>query len=267
MARDRRTDTTGAAPTQPAPGTSGFESAGVDSLIGRLRDEGIAEGRARAEAIVTAAQQEAAEIVAAARRDAEASLSGAKEEAGKLRAAGEDAIRLAMRDTLLSLEDDLIDRFRNMLRRLVKGALQEPAFLQRLILEIAAGAAPAVAGRRAEVLLPATLVSLEDLRRNPEEAKPGTLMHFVLSLGGGLLREGVTFGAAEDLEAGIRVELVDDDMHVELTESAVSELMLRHLLPRFRALLRGAVVVEAASGAREAGRTGDHGDSGEAATR
>jgi len=255
MARDRRTDTTGAAPTQPAPGTSGFESAGVESLIGRLRDEGIAEGRARAEAIVTAAQQEAAEIVAAARRDAEASLSGAKEEAGKLRAAGEDAIRLAMRDTLLSLEDDLIDRFRNMLRRLVKGALQ------RLILEIAAGAAPAVAGRRAEVLLPATLVSLEDLRRNPEEAKPGTLMHFVLSLGGGLLREGVTFGAAEDLEAGIRVELVDDDMHVELTESAVSELMLRHLLPRFRALLRGAVVVEAAGGAREAG------DSGEAATR
>jgi len=29
-----------------------------------------------------------------------------------------------------------------------------------------------------------------------------------------------------------------------LTESAVSQLLLRHMLPRFRALLRGAVLVD-----------------------
>jgi len=29
-----------------------------------------------------------------------------------------------------------------------------------------------------------------------------------------------------------------------LTESALSELLLQHMLPRFRALLRGAVVVD-----------------------
>jgi hypothetical protein len=37
---------------------------------------------------------------------------------------------------------------------------------------------------------------------------------------------------------------VDEDVQIDLTESAISELLLRHLLPRFRALLRGAVVVE-----------------------
>ena len=45
------------------------ESAGVESLIGRLRDEGIAQGRSQAEALVTAAQQQAADIVAAAKRE------------------------------------------------------------------------------------------------------------------------------------------------------------------------------------------------------
>jgi V/A-type H+/Na+-transporting ATPase subunit E len=70
------------------------------------------------------------------------------------------------------------------------------------------------------------------------------LMHFVLSLGGGMLREGLSFGVADDAQAGIRVQLVDENMQIDLTESAVSQLLLRHMLPRFRALLRGAVVVD-----------------------
>ncbi len=55
---------------------------------------------------------------------------------------------------------------------------------------------------RAELLIPAELVSLEDLRRKPEEAKPGTLTHFGLSLGGGMLREGLSFGVSDGLQAG-----------------------------------------------------------------
>src|SRR5215475_12964563 len=66
------------------------ESAGVESLIGRLRDEGITQGRTQAEALVTAAQQQAADLVATAQREAEAMRTRATEEAGKLKAAGED---------------------------------------------------------------------------------------------------------------------------------------------------------------------------------
>jgi V/A-type H+/Na+-transporting ATPase subunit E len=222
--------------------TPAAESAGVESLIGRLRDEGITQGRTQAEALVTAAQQQAADLVATAQQEAEAILTRAKEEAGKLKAAGEDAIRLAMRDTILAVEGDLLKEFGDRLRRLVKGVLADPAFLQRLILEVAGRVAPTSA--QAELLLPAELVSLEDLQSTPEEATPGTLMHFVLSLGGGMLRDGMRFGVSEDGEAGIRVRLVEEDVQIDVTESAISQLLLRHMLPRFRALLRGAVVVD-----------------------
>jgi V/A-type H+-transporting ATPase subunit E len=219
-----------------------MESAGVEHLIGRLRDEGIAQGRSQAEALITAAQHQASDIVATAQREADALLIKANAEAAKLKAAGEEAIRLAMRDTILSLEGDLIEVFRDRLRHLVQGVLADPAFLQRLILEVASRAAPAPTGERAELLLPAELVSLEDLRRTPEEARPGTLMHFVLSMGGGMLRDGMSFGVSDDGEAGIRVRLIEDDVQIDVTESALSGLLLRHMLPRFRALLRGAVV-------------------------
>ena len=220
------------------------ESSGVENLIDRLRDQGIEQGRTQAEALVTAAQQQAADIVARANREAETIRVTATEEAGKLKAAGEDAIRLAMRDTTLSLESGLINVFENSLGRLVKGTLTDPTFLQRMILEIAGKASSATSGEPVQMLLPAEIVSLDDLRRKPEEVKPGTLTHFVLSLGEGMLREGVSFGVAEDGTAGIRVKLVDGNMQVNLTESALTELLLRHMVPRFRALLRGAVVPE-----------------------
>jgi V/A-type H+/Na+-transporting ATPase subunit E len=249
MAREQSTQSSGVNTAQVA------ESAGVESLIGRLRDEGITQGRQQAAALVSEAQQQAADIVAIAQQTAEAILTQAKEEAGKLKAAGEDAIRLAMRDTILALEGDLLKAFTDRLNRLVKGVLADPAFLQRLILEIAGRAAPS--DEQSEVLLPAELVSLEDLQSKPEEAAPGTLMHFVLSLGGGMLREGMQFGVSEDGEAGIRVRLVDEDVQIDLTESAISELLLRHMLPRFRALLRGVVVVDPvqAQATAAAGRT------------
>jgi V/A-type H+/Na+-transporting ATPase subunit E len=229
--------------------TAAVEAAGVEGLIGRLRDDGIAQGRIQAEALVTAAQQEAAEIVTEGKRKADALSAKAKEDAAKLKAAGEDAIRLAMRDTLLAMEGDLLQEFVEKLRRLVKGALTDPEFLQRVILEVASRSAPEPAVKT-ELLLPAELVSLEDLRRKPEEAKPGTLMHFVLSLGGGMLREGMSFGVADDGEAGIRIRIVDEDVQINVTETAVTDLLLRHMLPRFRALLRGAVAPDKDSAAK-----------------
>lgn len=238
MVREQDTQSSGVnSTTAPAA-----ESAGVESLIGRLRDEGLRQGRQEAEALVTEAQQQAADLIATAQQAAEVTLTQAKEEAEKLKAAGEDAIRLAMRDTILALEGDLLKAFTDRLHRLVKGALTDPEFLQRLMLEVAGRAAPMA--ERAELLLPAEFVSLEDLQSKPEEATPGTLMHFVLSLGSGMLREGMQFGVSEDGEAGIRVRLVDEDVQIDLTESAISELLLRHMLPRFRALLRGSVVVD-----------------------
>jgi V/A-type H+/Na+-transporting ATPase subunit E len=233
--------------TQSQPSTPAVEAAGVAGLIDRLRDDGIAQGRSQAQALVSAAEKGAADIVAAAQRQADSILAKAKEEAGKLKAACDNAIGLAMRDSMLSLEAEFIDEFRNKLVHLIDGVLADQQFLQRLILEVASRAAPALAGKQAELLLPAGIVSLEDLQRKPEQAIPGTLMHFVVTLAGGMLRDGLSFGVAEDDEAGIRVRLVEDDVRIDLTDSAISELLLRHMLPRFRALLRGQVLIDHAA--------------------
>ena len=239
------------APTTPtaksspaAAGNGAVESSGVESLIDRLRDQGIAAGRTQADGLITAAQKEASDIIANARREADALLVDARKEADKLKSAGENAVALAMRDTLLALEGEILQNFHNSLVRLIKGQLTDPQFLRRLILEVAGKGAVASAEQRVQLLLPAEAVSLDDLLRKPEPATPGSVMHFVQSLGEAMLRDGLSFGVSEEIQAGIQVRLVDDDVKIDLTESAISELLLRHMLPRFRALLRGKGVVE-----------------------
>ena len=64
---------------------------------------------------------------------------------------------------------------------------------------------------------------------------------FVLGLTGDMLREGVTFRSSDDMGPGIRVEVKDKDIVLDVSEEAVAGLLLQHLQPRFRAILEGIV--------------------------
>lgn len=219
-------------------------AAGVDALIARLREEGVAKGRDEAARIEREAQQRAARLQREAEDEAERVLAEARREAEALKAAGEDALRLAMRDTVLELRAVLTREVNQKVHRLITTELKREAFLQQLILAVAgrgreeAGIEP---GDAMEVVLPHELVDIEELRRNPLELREGSLSHFVLAVASEVLGEGVRFTVAEDDASGIRIRLEDKHLEVDLTDDKVAELILAHLQPRFRAILEGTV--------------------------
>ncbi|WP_421707474.1 hypothetical protein [Algihabitans sp.] len=225
-------------------GSETGSSSGVDALIARLREEGVSAGRSQAAQIVTDAQRQAKQILDKAHAEARDRLETARREADAYRAAGDEALKTAIRDTVLSMKSDLMQRFSGDVRRLVSQQLADPEILQRMILEIAgrvrneAGVEP---GDALEIVLPETAVGLEELRNNPEELGKGRLTKFVLGLTGEMLREGVTFSASEDTKAGIQVKVEGKDVTLDLTDEAVADLLLQHLQPRFRAVLEGIV--------------------------
>jgi V/A-type H+-transporting ATPase subunit E len=222
----------------------GLPSSGVEALIERLRDEGVADGRRQADGLIAEARHEAEEIVAQATHEAEEILHQARAEAETVRNAGEEALRTAMRDTVLKMKGHLSTRFSEEVRRLVAAEMAQEPFLQRLILEVA-GRARRDAGieqaEQAEILLPEDVVGLEELRRDPEKLREGSLSHFVLSVASGLLRDGVELHGSNRLEGGIRISLEGGEIQVDLTPDKVAEVLLEHLHPRFRAILEGTV--------------------------
>ena len=75
-------------------------ASGVQELINRLSQEGVAEGQRQADGIVNDAQRKADAILESARKQAADMLSKAREEASQYQAAGEEALRLAARDAV-----------------------------------------------------------------------------------------------------------------------------------------------------------------------
>lgn len=221
-------------------------SKGVDQLIARLRDEGVSQGEQEAEKIVGDAKQQAQEILDKANKDANTLLSQAREKAAEYKAAGESAIQTAMRDMVLQLKLDLTREFSEDLKRLVSHQLQQPEILTKMVLELVGRTADSTATKEqenVEIVLPKHVIGLDELRNNPDALGSGELMEFVFGLTRDMLQDGVEFKVDErdELSAGIRVKLSDQNLELDLTEQAVASILLQHLQPRFRAILEGVV--------------------------
>jgi V/A-type H+-transporting ATPase subunit E len=224
--------------------TAQATASGLESLIARLRDEGVTAGHAEAQRLVADAQSRAHRILEKAEAESKSMVDAARRESEALRRAGEEALRVAARDAVLDLKDQLERRFAADVGKTVSEALRDPELLQRLILEVVGRARTEGAVDRAsqvEVLLPREAVGLDELRRRPEDLREGTLAHFVAAIAGDMLREGVTFLRAEDEAGGIRLKLTDRAVSLDLSDQAVAQAILMHLQPRFRALLEGVV--------------------------
>ncbi len=224
--------------------TSQIASSGVEELIETLRDKGVVAGQEKARDIVANAQKRAEWIVEEAEQEAKLLLDKARAEAEAIQSAGQDALKLAARDALLKLRDTLLGSFSEEVMRVVGEQMADEEFMQRLILALA-GRVREESGldneKQIVFRLPADAVGIDDLKKNPEELKQGSLTHFAASMAANLLRKGVTFQVSGDIDCGLTVKLEDHNMTIDFTNQAVAALLLDHLQPRFRALLQGIV--------------------------
>ncbi len=219
-------------------------SSGIDALIQRLKQEGADEGRLAAQKLVADAEARARELLAQAEAKAKRRTDEATQESERLKRAGEEALKVAMRDAILELKEDLSSRFAQQVHRAVAKLSTDEGVLKRMILAVASRArseADIDNVQQLEIILPRTVVGLDELRSNPQELHEGALSQFALASAADMLRAGVTYKRSSDDAGGIRVVLKDTAVVVDLTDAAVAGVILRHLQPRFRALLEGVV--------------------------
>jgi V/A-type H+-transporting ATPase subunit E len=169
-------------------------------------------------------------------------LDKARNEIETERAAAHDSLRIAIRDTELKLESELKAMFAAHVKRLVSMELEDRDFLKQVILFIAGSATgqKVCAGMPVEVLLPNALFFSDEKGTRLNEEGKDKMRHFVLGISSEMLREGVELKPSEGVRSGIRVRLVGEDLEIDLSDKAMSELLLKSLLPRYRAIVSGA---------------------------
>ena len=216
-------------------------SAGIKQLVDTLRQEGVDAGKEAADQIIAEAREEASTIVAEARDKAGLILGNARKEADFISTAGKQAFEMANRNAILELKSvSCRMNLPSKSKRPSATQLTDEKLLQQMILEVA-GRSAIKSDEPVEVILPTRVVGVNDLSANPEELKEGTLIHFAVAQAAEMLREGVTFNVNEDNKNAVVFRLKDKDIEVALSDETVTQMMLNHLQPRFRALLEGIV--------------------------
>lgn len=213
---------------------------GVQTLIERLRTEGVEAGRQEAEKIIAQARKQAEHLLREAQAEAERLIAQAQKTQAELENATREALALAVRDAKLRLRQELSAAFDRKLAELVRQALAPLPFLEQLILQVAGQVGRELPDGPVTLLLPPVSPELEAPHQSPEPATPGTLTHLALGVFRDMLREEVELRVGSGFAAGIRVELGEEVM-LDLSDEALSQLLSAHLRPRFRLLLEGIV--------------------------
>ena len=91
------------------------------------------------------------------------------------------------------------------------------------------------------ILLPEKILGLEDIRQNPNSLKGGALVEILSEVTRKLLKSEVIFSTGLKSKEGIVFSLRDGEIKIDLTDEALTALLLSHLQPRFRAILEGVV--------------------------
>jgi len=216
-------------------------ASGVEALIERLRQEGVEKGQQEAEKLIEEAQHRADWLLEQAEQEAKQILEQARLDATRLRKGGEDALKIAARDVQLQLREALARVFADRVRILVSEQLDDARFMQELLREVVCKVRDhADLDRRSvEVLLPEQFVGIDELRRNPHAYREGKLSGFVQQLLAEQLREGLSFDIGD--HKGLVLRFEGEDAELDLSDKALAELLLKHLQPRFRALLEGVI--------------------------
>lgn len=215
---------------------------GVEALITRLRDEGVEAGRQEADRLVAEAKERRRQIIEEAEAEAQRRRDAAEQEVAQMREAAHQALDTAARDAVLSLREQMVERFKEDIRRLVSEELREEDVFRRMILVLAARtreAVDAAAAGEIEVELPRTPPGLEDIRRDPDRLGADELSRLVQAMTGDILRGGLVFRVSDEHRDGIRVIATESGLEFDMTDAAIAELIRQHLQPRFRALLEG----------------------------
>jgi len=216
---------------------SNLEASGVQELINRLRDEGVASGQSEAERLLAEARVRSMEMLDQAKSESESIVAKANAEAESIVTNGKEALRLASRDVVLRVHEACNEEFRNRLKRMVQFKLADQKLLEKVILEIASKVRPETSQATQLLLSPAS-VPEEALAKEVSNVQPGSLAAFVLGLSADILREGLTFGLSDDPSPSVRVKIVNDDVQFELTDETITAVLMQYLVPRYRAVLQ-----------------------------
>jgi V/A-type H+-transporting ATPase subunit E len=201
----------------------------LQGLLKRIQAEGIEQAEATKEAALRDAKTEAEGIVTDAKAKAERLVAEARQEADLLRQKGEQSLKQAARDVLLSLREQLETRVVEVARSLA-GEASTPETVADIV---------AAMGK---TYLEAQQDSSLQVQVSKEQQD--ALASALASRLGDDLAKRCELAPVPDVDAGFRLVVSDQDIVYDFSDESLAETMASFLSPRLADVILGVVAKE-----------------------
>ncbi len=197
----------------------------LQELIEQIKRDGVESAEARAAEILDAANAEAQKIVADAKKNAEEIMQKAKAENDRFVRVGEDALKQAARNLLISFRESIARELNVIIGEKVSTAYSNEA-LSKLIVDAVAAFA-----QRPDIEDVCVLLGAENAE---------ALENALLSALKARMLEGVTVKPRGDFDGGFRIAVNGGSAYYDYSSEAVSDMLSAYLAPKVTALLKEA---------------------------
>lgn len=190
----------------------------LDSLIEKIKSEGIESAQKESNEIIEKARQAAADIVAKANKEAEDIKAKAEARAQAFQANAELAIQQAARDGELLFKSKITHLFDAVFKREVKSTLK-PDFMKAMILKIVdewKGAAAAI--------------TVNDADRDKLE-------HVLFAGLAEDVKKGITIKPSSNVSGGFQIGVQDENVYYDFTDESVAAILKSFLNPKLNEIL------------------------------
>lgn len=197
----------------------------LQELIDQIKKDGVEAAETQAETILTAAKAEAEKIISGAKAEAEKLMLDAKTENERTVKSGEDALRQAGRNLLISFRESVAKELKAILSENVSGIYSSEE-LAKIIVKAVDGWTSKPDAEEITVIL-----NSEDLKK---------LEDTVLSGLKDKMQKGITLKANDNFDGGFRIAVNEGGAYYDYSKDAVTEMLADYLSPKIASLLREA---------------------------
>ena len=197
----------------------------LQELIGQIKKDGVEAAEAQAQAILESAKNEAEKIVADAKAQADKLMLDAKAENERTVKSGEDAIRQAGRNLLISFRESVAKELNAIAGQNVSSVYSSDELTQLIIKAVEGWSSKPEADDISVILGSDDLKKLEDTLLAQLKAK---------------MLVGVTLRANDNLDGGFRIATDNGAVYYDYSAQAVTDMLSNYLSPRVTALLKEA---------------------------
>lgn len=196
----------------------------LQSLLEKINEEGVKKAEEAKNKIISDANLEAEKIIGDAKAKADDIVKKASADADTVKSRGEAAVRQAVRDIVITLQGEIQNRFKSVVKEATADAMT-PDLMGKIILEMV---------RNYNVKNPSGEADIEMiLAQKDRDAMENLLKTSLVSS----LKKTPSISLGQNFAAGVKLSFKGDDVFFDFSDEAISDMICAYVGPRLAAVI------------------------------